>query len=87
MHNCLRRVITQRNQLCTSRGQQAGQARAQLRHHRLDLRLGLFADLLGEMARGKVPPPLLLSQLGLRLVRYLPLILPLALMLSSFAHS
>ena len=42
---------------------------------------GLFADLLGEMARGKVPPPLLLSQLGLRLVRYLPLILPLALML------
>ena len=42
---------------------------------------GVFADLLGEMARGKVPPPLLLSQLGLRLVRYLPLILPLALML------
>ena len=42
---------------------------------------GLFADLLGEMARGKVPPTLLLSQLGLRLVRYLPLILPLALLL------
>lgn len=42
---------------------------------------GVFADLLGEMARGKVPPPLLLSQLGLRLVRYLPLIMPLALML------
>ncbi len=42
---------------------------------------GLFADLIGEMARGKVPPPLLLSQLGLRLVRYLPLILPLALLL------
>ena len=42
---------------------------------------GLFADLLGEMARGKVPPPLLLSQLCLRLVRYLPLILPLALLL------
>ena len=42
---------------------------------------GLFADLLGEMASGKVPPPLLLSQLGLRLVRYLPLILPLALLL------
>lgn len=42
---------------------------------------GVFADLLGEMARGKVPPPLLLSQLGLRLVRYLPLILPLALLL------
>ena len=42
---------------------------------------GLLADLLGEMARGKVPPPLLLSQLCLRLVRYLPLILPLALLL------
>ncbi|QIL21486.1 LPS export ABC transporter permease LptF [Thermomonas sp. HDW16] len=42
---------------------------------------GLFADLLGEMASGKVPPTLLLSQLGLRLVRYLPLILPLALLL------
>lgn len=42
---------------------------------------GLFADLLGEMAGGKVPPTLLLSQLGLRLVRYLPLILPLALLL------
>ena len=27
---------------------------------------GLFADLIGEMARGKVPPTLLLSQLGLR---------------------
>ena len=42
---------------------------------------GLFADLLGEMARGKVPPTLLISQLGLRMVRYLPLILPLALLL------
>ena len=42
---------------------------------------GVFADLLGEMARGKVPPTLLLSQLGLRLLRYLPLILPLALLL------
>ena len=42
---------------------------------------GLFADLLGEMARGKVPPTLLVSQLGLRLIRYLPLILPLALLL------
>ena len=42
---------------------------------------GVFADLLGEMASGKVPPPLLLSQLGLRLVNYLPLILPLALLL------
>ena len=44
---------------------------------------GIFADLLGEMARGKVPPPLLLSQLGLRLVRYLPLILPLAMLLGT----
>lgn len=42
---------------------------------------GVFADLLGEMARGKVPPALLASQLGLRLVRYLPVIVPLALML------
>ena len=42
---------------------------------------GVFADLLGEMARGKVPPALLMSQLGLRLIRYLPLILPLALLL------
>ncbi|MDQ3229195.1 MAG: LptF/LptG family permease, partial [Pseudomonadota bacterium] len=42
---------------------------------------GVFADLLAEMARGKVPPGLLLSQLGLRLVDYAPLILPLALML------
>ncbi len=42
---------------------------------------GVFADILAEMARGKVPPGLLLSQLGLRLVDYAPLILPLALML------
>ena len=42
---------------------------------------GVFADLVGEMARGKVPPALLLSQLGLRLLGYLPLIMPLALLL------
>ena len=42
---------------------------------------GVFADLIGEMARGKVPPTLLLSQLGLRLLSYLPLILPLGLLL------
>lgn len=42
---------------------------------------GVFADLVGEMARGKLPPALLLSQLGLRLLSYLPLILPLALLL------
>ncbi len=42
---------------------------------------GVFADLIGEMASGKVPPGLLLSQLGLRMLGYLPLILPLALLL------
>ena len=42
---------------------------------------GVFADLLAEIARGKVPPGLLLSQLGLRLVNFLPILLPLALML------
>jgi lipopolysaccharide export system permease protein len=41
---------------------------------------GVFADLIGEMARGKVPPPLLLSQLDLRMRRYLPLIMPLGLL-------
>jgi lipopolysaccharide export system permease protein len=42
---------------------------------------GVFADLLGEIARGKVPAGLLLSQLGLRLVNFLPILLPLSLML------
>ncbi len=42
---------------------------------------GVFADLIGEMASGTVPPSLLLSQLGLRLLGYLPLILPLGLLL------
>lgn len=42
---------------------------------------GVVADLLGEIARGKVPAGLLLSQLGLRLVNFLPILLPLALML------
>ena len=42
---------------------------------------GVFADLLGEIARGKVPAGLLLSQLGLRLVDFLPILLPLSLML------
>ena len=41
----------------------------------------MFADLLGEIARGKVPAGLLLSQLGLRLVDFLPILLPLSLML------
>jgi lipopolysaccharide export system permease protein len=42
---------------------------------------GVFADLLGEIARGKVPAGLLLSQLGLRLINFVPILLPLALML------
>ena len=42
---------------------------------------GIVADVLGEIARGQVPPALLLSQLGLRVLAFLPLILPLALML------
>jgi len=42
----------------------------------------LFADLVQEIARGRVPASLLLSQLGLRTLRWLPLVLPLALFLS-----
>lgn len=42
---------------------------------------GLFADLFGKISRGKLPPGLLLSQLGLRSVDMLPLVLPLALFL------
>mgnify|MGYP002778097569 CR=1 FL=1 len=38
---------------------------------------GVFADLVSEIARGRVPAPLLFSQLGLRLVSYMPLVLPL----------
>jgi len=40
---------------------------------------GLLVDLMAEIARGKVPASLLLSQLGLRSVQILPLLLPLAL--------
>ena len=40
---------------------------------------GLLVDLMSEIARGKVPAGLLLSQLGLRSVQVLPLLLPLAL--------
>ena len=40
---------------------------------------GVFADLVSEIARGRVPAPLLFSQLGLRIVAYLPLVLPLGL--------
>lgn len=42
---------------------------------------GVIVDLLGEIAHGKIPAPLLISQLGLRSVRSLPLVLPLALFL------
>jgi lipopolysaccharide export system permease protein len=42
---------------------------------------GVFADLLSEIARGRVPAGLLLSQLGLRLLNFLPILLPLALMM------
>ena len=42
---------------------------------------GVFADVLGDIARGRVPAGMMLSQLGLQLLRYLPLVLPLALML------
>lgn len=40
---------------------------------------GIVTDLLSEIARGKVPAVLLVSQLGLRLVQFLPLVLPLGL--------
>lgn len=42
---------------------------------------GIFADVLGDIARGKLPAVMMLSQLGLQVVRWMPLILPLALML------
>lgn len=42
---------------------------------------GVFADVLGDIARGRVPAGMMLSQLGLQVLNYLPLILPLALML------
>jgi len=41
----------------------------------------LFMDLIGEIAKGKVPAGLLLSQLGLRSIRFLTLVMPLALFL------
>ena len=40
---------------------------------------GLLVDLMAEIAKGKVPAALLLSQLGLRSIQVLPLLLPLAL--------
>jgi lipopolysaccharide export system permease protein len=50
---------------------------------------GVMADLLGNIAEGKIPANLLVSQMGLQLLNYLPVILPLALMLGlllSFAR-
>ncbi len=42
---------------------------------------GLFTNVLSQIASGRVPAGMMLSQLGLQTVRYLPLILPLGLML------
>lgn len=42
---------------------------------------GVMADLLGNIADGRIPATLLVSQLGLQLLTYLPIVLPLALML------
>ncbi|MCD9032226.1 LPS export ABC transporter permease LptF [Luteimonas sp. Y-2-2-4F] len=42
---------------------------------------GVFADVLGDIARGRVPAGMMLSQLGLQVLNYLPLILPLGLMI------
>ena len=42
---------------------------------------GVMADLLGNIADGRLPATLLVSQLGLQLLNYLPIVLPLALML------
>lgn len=42
---------------------------------------GAFADVLRDVAEGRVPVEMLVSQLGLLLLNWLPIILPLALML------
>ena len=42
---------------------------------------GVFTDVLSDIARGRVPAGLMLSQMGLQTIRYLPLILPLGLMI------
>ncbi len=42
---------------------------------------GVLVDILGNIADGRIPARLLFSQLGLQFVAYLPLILPLALVL------
>ena len=42
---------------------------------------GVLVDLLGRIADGQIPAGLLLGQLGLQFIVYLPLIVPMALML------
>ena len=42
---------------------------------------GVLVDILGRIADGRIPAGLLLSQLGLQFIVYLPIILPLALLL------
>lgn len=42
---------------------------------------GIFTNVLSQIATGRVPAGMMLSQLGLQTVRYMPLILPLGLML------
>jgi len=42
---------------------------------------GVLVDILGRIADGRLPAGLLLSQLGLQFIVYLPIILPLALLL------
>ena len=37
----------------------------------------LFANVLSQIASGRVPAGMMLSQLGLQVIRYLPLVLPL----------
>ncbi|TWG94495.1 lipopolysaccharide export system permease protein [Luteimonas sp. J16] len=41
----------------------------------------VFADVLGDIVRGRVPAGMMLAQLGLQVLNYLPMILPLGLML------
>lgn len=42
---------------------------------------GAFADVLKDVAEGKIPAQMLLAQLGLVFLKWMPLILPLAIML------
>ena len=42
---------------------------------------GVFTDVLSDIARGRVPAGLMLSQMGLQTIRYMPMILPLGLMI------